>query len=294
MTANQNLEGNVVCPPGLHRLDHLQATLPTALSALETWLPWLPLARGNGKVGKVPAMPKRGSLRPIDCRGVGLPLPEAHSLAQRHGAGGLGVVLAPALELTVLDLDLPLGALAGALLREGVGYAERSPGGGVHMWLAGSSARNRRQAGVEVLGKGFVTVTGEHLRERGRALGELSEVMARLGEASAPCSPQREATMLVDREVLDRLYSAANGARARPLLETGDWSGAGYCSASEADFAALRMLRFYTRDIAQLRRLMFGTALLREKWRRGDYLERTIERALAMGGPIWQPRSKRW
>ena len=116
-----NQEGKALCPPSLHRLDHLQATLPAELLALETWLPWLALPRGNGKIGKVPALPRAGTLRPIDCRGAGLTLAEAHDLARRHGGAGIGVVLAPDTGLSVLDLDAPLTLAAQALLRDVAG-----------------------------------------------------------------------------------------------------------------------------------------------------------------------------
>ncbi|GGL73038.1 hypothetical protein GCM10010840_08850 [Deinococcus aerolatus] len=265
------------------RLDHLQTTLPAELLELETWLPWLSLPRENGKVGKVPALPRAGVLRPIDCRGAGVTLAEAHDLARRHGAGGVGVVLAPDLGMAVLDLDAPLTRPAQTLLRDVAGYAERSPGGGVHVWLGGSLPRNRRQAGTEVLGSGFVAVTGAALGGRGCALGTLGPVLEQLGVA-----PPAAAPTLADREVLTRLYSAANGARARGLLETGDWAGPGYPPASEAELAAARLLRFYCTDPEQLARLMQGTALRRPKWQQGDYLERTIRHALELGGSVWR------
>lgn len=280
-------EGKACCPPGLRRLDHLQVTLPPELVVLATWLPWLALPRANGKTSKAPALPRAGSLRPIDCRGAGLTLPEAHHLARQHSAGGVGVALSPGLGLAALDVDLPLATGAQALLSTLPGYAERSPGGGAHLWLRGSLPRNRRRAGIEVLGHGFVTVTGEVLGGRGRALGTLSAVLERLEVASAPRLPQGEGATLTDCAVLQRLYTAANGPRTRQLLEFGDWAGAGYPTASEGDFAAVRMLRFYCTDPVQLARLMQGTALCRAKWGQGDYLARTIRHALNLGGPVW-------
>ncbi|OLV19104.1 DNA primase/helicase, phage-associated [Deinococcus marmoris] len=226
-------------------------------------------------------------MRPIDCRGAGVTLAEAHGLARRHGAAGIGIVLASDTGLSVLDLDAPLTLAAQALLRDVTGYAERSPGGGVHLWLGGSLSRNRRQAGIEALGQGFVTVTGAALGGRGRALGTLGSVPEQQGSAP-PDSPRAVAPTLADREVLLRLFAAANGAPARALLENGDWAGLGYCSPSEADMAAVRMLRFYCTDPEQLRRLMEGTALRRLKWEQGDYLARTIRHALALGGPVWR------
>lgn len=279
-------QGKTLCPP--RGLAHLQATLPPELLASTAWLPWLALPRENGRTGKVPSLPRHGALRPVDCRGAGLPLPEAHGLARRHGAAGVGLVLAPGADHAVLDLDAPLTSQAQALLQEVPGYAEHSPGRGVHVWLSGTLGRNRRQVGTEVIGCGFVTVTGDALSGRGRALGALQPVLARLDKRPPPGPAPTGCPSLADHEVLQQLYSAANGSRARQLLGGGDWAAMGYYSASEADFAAVRTLRFYTSDAAQLARLMWGTALRRPKWGRDDYLERTVRRALEMGGPVWR------
>ncbi|UQN06512.1 hypothetical protein [Deinococcus sp. QL22] len=271
----------------LHRLDHLQATLPTELLELQTWLPWLALPRGNGKISKVPSLPRHGVLRPVDCRGAGLPLAEAHALACGHAAGGVGVVLSGEVGLAALDLDTPLSSAAQAVLAGVPGYAERSPGGGVHLWLRGNVPSNSRRAGIEVLGQGFITATGDGMPARGRDLGDLADVLVRLSTPAMSARSQAVATTLKDAEVLRRLYAAANGDRARRLLEAGDWPGLGYPSPSEGDMAGVRLLRFYTSDAGQIRRLMQGTALRREKWSQGAYLERTIARALELGGPTW-------
>ncbi|SMB94192.1 hypothetical protein SAMN00790413_02285 [Deinococcus hopiensis KR-140] len=265
----------------------MQATVPVEVLALDSWLPWLALPRANGRLGKVPSLPRDGVLRPIDCRGAGLSLPEAHALMHRHRAGGLGIVLATGHGLAVLDLDVPITACTQTLLGEVLGYTGRSPGGGTHVWLAGNLPRNRRQAGIEVIGRGFVTVTGDALGERGQALGKLDDVLQRLGDGSPSRLVQSAPLTLSDEAVLGQLYAAKNGARARHLLTIGDWVSAGYHSASEGDLAAVRLLRFWTTDPEQLGRLMEGTALWRPKWTQGGYLARTIERALEMGGPTW-------
>lgn len=276
----------------LPALGGLLRTLPGEISTLRTWLPWQAVTRGNGKVGKVPSLPRGGALTPVDWRRVGLSLAEAFELAHRYGADGLGVVLTSEAHLTVLDLDLPLTGVARGVLRNVPGYAERSPGGGVHLWLAGTQPRNRRYQGVELLARGYVTVTGDVLPGRSRGLAMLSQVLARLparADLSRAQEPVRvEGTHLSDLEVLDRLLSARNGARARQLLVEGNWVDAGYPSASEADFAAARLIRFYTQDAGQIMRILRSSALRRGKWC-VPYLERTIERALELGGPRWVP-----
>lgn len=152
------------------------------------------------------------------------------------------------------------------------------------MWLGGSLPRNRRWAGVEMLGHGFVTVTGAALGGRGRALGTLGPVLEQLGGVPRP-RPGRLPPSGTARSSSDCTRLPTAPARG-PC--SGDWAGLGYCSPSEADLAAARMLRFYCTDPEQLRRLMEATALRRDKWGCGDYLERTIRRALELGGPVWQ------
>ncbi|MBB5233185.1 phage NrS-1 polymerase family protein [Deinococcus budaensis] len=190
----------------------------------------------------------------------------------------------------MLDLDHPLSNQGRALLADIGSYAERSPSGlGVHVWLRGDVTRNRRVPGVEVLGTGFVTVTGSALPDRSRSLDAVHPFL------TAPLTERRPEVLegadlqLDDQRVLDLLTRARNGPRARRLL-AGDWEAGGYPSQSEADLAAVRMLRFYTQDVAQLERLMRASGLSRQKWGRGGYLPRTIQRALELGGPVWGSR----
>lgn len=287
---------------GLPTLGQLEAVLPMELLNLTTWVPWTARPRPGGGIGKVPALPLSGQLRPVDGRSVRLSLEEAQAVAKRHSAPGLGVVLGAASGLCALDLDGPLGAAAEALLAQVPGYAELSPSGrGVHLWLAGSPARNCRRPGVELIGRGLVTVTGARLRGRPRALGDLQFTRPLLGDlnqeppARAP-EPARPFTApaLADADVLRRLLQARNGTRAQQLM---NGEGSGYPSSSEADLALARMLRFYTRDLPQLERLMRHSNLCRPKWGRegapGSYLTRTIRRALELGGPVYTSGSPR-
>ncbi|MBB6017438.1 hypothetical protein ACFP9V_18565 [Deinococcus radiopugnans] len=273
----------------IRRLTQFQGVLPGEVLALETWLPWIGLPRGNGRIGKAPSLPRDGRLRPVDPRGAGLSLNEAHVLGRQHHAAGLGVVLRPDDQLVVADLDVPLGAQARTLL-DLPGYAERSPGGGIHLWTSGALMGNRRLPGVELLAAGYVTVTGEVLPDRGCALAPLDTVLACLpNKAVCPVSPAGvRGAPLEDGQILPRLFAARNGARAHRLLIEGDWAALGHLSASEADLAAARMLRFYVQDAEKIIRILRSTALAREKWDHADYLERTVRRALDLGGPVWR------
>lgn len=284
---------------GLPTLRELQTALPPELSTLPQWLPWTPRPRPGGGIGKVPCLPRGGRLYPADCRQAGLPMEEAHALAVQFGASGLGVVLPPDARLSVLDLDGPLDVDARALFHAVAGYAETSPSGrGLHVWLTGHLSRNRRGRWGELLGNGFVTVTAQPIPGRPRRLGALQDVLTRLdGHRDEGCGDQGRGARptpelsLCDAEVLTRLFGARNGPQARRLFD-GDLGG--YRSPSEADWALARQLRFYTQDGAQVERLMRTSGLARPKWGpegvSGTYLDRTIRRALAAGGPTYVPR----
>jgi DNA-binding transcriptional ArsR family regulator len=96
---------------------------------------------------------------------------------------------------------------------------------------------------------------------------------------------------IVDDEEIIRLCRAAeNAPKFEALYDRGDVHAYHGGDDSAADLALLSMLAFYTQDPAQLERIFSDSALgLRGKWRRrADYRERTIEKALAGLGEVYQ------
>ncbi len=81
-----------------------------------------------------------------------------------------------------------------------------------------------------------------------------------------------------DRDLLDKASAASNGASFDALWR-GDLSG--YGSASEADLALCNHLAFWTGgDPARIDSLFRQSGLMRDKWDREDYRDRTIAKAL--------------
>jgi hypothetical protein len=81
--------------------------------------------------------------------------------------------------------------------------------------------------------------------------------------------------------VLARAFAAKNGDKVMALYR-GDRTG--YQSESEADQALLSALAFWTGpDPDQLDRLFRSSGLMRDKWERQDYRDRTIAKALEGG-----------
>jgi putative DNA primase/helicase len=86
-------------------------------------------------------------------------------------------------------------------------------------------------------------------------------------------------TLTSDDEVLQAALRATNGDKVRRILLMGDVSG--YKSPSEADHAAVGLLAFWTEDPAQIKRIIAGSALHRDKHERLDYLDLSITKILA-------------
>lgn len=92
-----------------------------------------------------------------------------------------------------------------------------------------------------------------------------------------------------DRELLDIMFAATNGDKARRL-----WGGdiSGYPSASEADCALCEALAFFTGgDVGRIDRLFRQSGLYREKWKRSDYRDATIAKALEGKTEFYTPRA---
>jgi len=290
--------------------------VPVELVFQDAWLVWRwawDLARGRWT--KPPSCARTG-LR-VGATDPAARCPFAAALAAYRAGGwdGLGFALSPDDPFVGIDLDKCRDPETGVLApwaQDVVGpfrsYAEASPSGtGVRVWVKGSLAgllgdgrMGTRRGPVEVYGGGrYLTVTGhalpgapEVIRERQAALASL---IARLigpafAESAAATSSSAVSPVFGDEEVLARARSARNGAKLAALFDSGDTGPYGG-DDSAADLALCALLAFWTRDPAQIDRLVRRSALYRPKWNRPDYRERTIARALA-GGASFDPGAR--
>jgi hypothetical protein len=224
---------------------------------------------------------------------------------QTHGAahslGGLGFVLGYDSGITGVDLDDVFTSTGGVLseLRYRIAdalnsYTELSPSRtGLHVLTRATFAGGRRAEGVEVYGQGrFFTVTGEPFGSpRALALrqaeidGLVSEIDAkRQQSAPAPLNWLAEPRM-DDRAVYDMAAHAQNGAKFLDLWE-GRWQQH-YASQSEADYALINILGFYSDAPTQIARMWHMTALAqRDKGRRQDYVSGMIARSQDRKPPL--------
>jgi len=85
--------------------------------------------------------------------------------------------------------------------------------------------------------------------------------------------------IITDQQLLSMAYGAANAEKFIQLYQFGWKSAEVYESPSEADFALLSLLSFYTKSNSQVRRLFYMSALgQREKAYRVGYVDRAISK----------------
>lgn len=195
-----------------------------------------------------------------------------------------GFVLTPADPFTIVDLDNkehnPASqeelAWYGQLIQGFATYAELSKSGrGYHVILRGAlnGAYGRKAGRVEVYtAQRYITLTGqcfpgyESIAERQEQLDYLASMLPACSTLSAldESTPQTRE----DQVIIDIACTADNAEKFMRLWE-GDMSG--YPSQSEADYALLAMLAYYTPNNAQVRRLFRYSALgKRDKAVRND------------------------
>ena len=216
---------------------------------------------------------------------------QAVDAAAVHKMDGIGFVFTKNDPFAGIDLDDAKGDAATLdrqlkVYKEFDSYSESSPSNlGLHIIVKGSVPSGRRRSSIEVYSDGrFFTMTGKvynasPIQDRHGLLNILWAQMAGGNDAAKafydPQAPQKHS----DEEVVTQALKAVNGDKAQLLLQ-GKWEDAGYPSQSEADFALVDILAFYTQNREQIRRIFSQTPLgAREKAKRNNYVNRMIDRS---------------
>lgn len=277
--------------------------IPAELRALNQWVLWrLEFRPPMLKPTKVPYTPRMNSGKanitksntwgsfdeamaaPLICKepvDPDIPLHET-------GFTGIGFVFTAEDEYCGIDLDDTHGDVEAynrqlTIYNKMNSYTEYSPSrNGVHIIVKGKVPTGRRRNFIELYPQArFFTMTGDVMNaapiaDRQEALTWLyNEMGADVKEyIVAPDAEQSEE----DAVVIERGKNAQNGEKFSQLWE-GNWQHL-YPSQSEADFALMDMLAFYTKHIPQLMRL-FRTSMLgqRDKAQRDKYLMYMIEKS---------------
>ena len=167
-------------------------------------------------------------------------------------------------------------------------YTEVSPSGtGLRIFVKATKPGPRcRKGSLEIYDRSrYFTVTGQHVKGTPRTIEERQQELDALyaelwpekpssnGHTPLSAGPGRSAW-----EVIALASRARNSAKFEALMrgETAGYGG----DDSAADLALCSVAAFYSRDPAVIDQVVRQSGLMREKWEREDYRERTIERAL--------------
>lgn len=282
--------------------------MPAPLKALRQWVVWKIETTETGRPTKVPYNPDTFAAASSTDPSTWVSFERVQQALNSGGWDGVGFVLSDNDPYTFVDLDDPyalepdgtpkhadpqkivqmqhevFGRFAGT-------YAEFSPSGkGLHLICLGQAPSGRRRHSVELYSTArFMTMTGNvyvnnPITEKQDAItwlynemGGAPQIVANVGEDF-----DREP----DDVVISKCLNAANGDKVRDLVN-GNWQQY-YTSQSEADFALIDIIAYYTKSRWQIARLFRMSALgQREKAGRDKYVLGMIERAFdRMPAPV--------
>lgn len=185
-------------------------------------------------------------------------------------------------------------------------YMERSPSGmGYHLWLKatkpdgmGCKSNSFHNSLVEVYNADrFITMTGDADPAHNAiqyAQTELETVFAPLMPKPKQISTQQPTTLLAmnDQDLINKIITSAGKGHAGAITfcdlhnngspDNQDYSG--------NELSYFNTLAFYTqRNAAQMDRIYRSSAMMRDKWNRDDYRERTLSKAMADCNEVYNP-----
>lgn len=277
--------------------------IPHEMRAWPQWVVWKFEETTEGKPTKVPYSPLfRGHASVTNPGTWGTFEQAVRAFEEAEGElAGIGFVLTRHDPYGFIDLDnawqqMPDGsykypdpaeifARQQKVFSEFASYAEFSPSGtGLHLIVKTPPVVNgRKRSAIEVYTQErFMTMTGNvygderPIEERGELYHMLWSQMG--GPASLYQNVGNAPETADDNTIIMRALEAVNGDKFRTLLE-GRWQDL-YGSQSEADFAFVDIVAFYTQNREQIERIFLASALgQRDKAKRRNYREYMINKA---------------
>jgi putative DNA primase/helicase len=288
------------------------AAFPRELRELRRWVTWRHHKRGS----KATKKPDQSIVKPKSW----LSSSEACDRVARGEADGVGFVLGDGIVGIDLDACIDDDGSLHDVARDAISlgtYVERSPSGhGLHVWIRATVSKSQKiSASNGVPGREiyngrkrsarYFTVTGDQVGNA--TLRKGAEAQAALDPFVANWFPQEQTPAELatnersdeqpvgDDDVLAAMFNAKDGAKWKAIFHGTLFD---YPSPSEADLALCGKLRFYTAaNAAQMDRLFRRSALMRPKWdeKHGakTYGDATIEKAVALRGPVYRHRQPR-
>jgi len=254
--------------------------IPDELKALNQWVLWKNEDIGASKPTKVPYSIRHMLASVSD--------PDTWSSFDNvlnnlsNGYSGIGFVFTDSDPYTFIDLDDTEGdnvALDRQLkiYKEFDSWSEISPSGkGLHIIIKGSIPQGRRRSYIEIYSSSrYAAFTGQvynnkPIVDRQHILTQLYEQMGSGGIATNVYRGSNKEKQ-TDEQIIEQASNAANGDKFKNLY-SGKWQSL-YPSQSEADFAFIDIVAFYTQNRNQIIRIFHKSSLgTRDKAKRKDYL----------------------
>lgn len=255
--------------------------IPDELKALKQWICW-ELVDRDGKKTKLPINPKTGKLASTTDASTWTDFDAA--VMASTGFSGIGFVFTDKDPYCGIDMD---GHIDDELIEWIGSYTELSQSGnGAHIICRAKLPETGRRSGnLEIYDSGrYFVMTGNVIRQKHAiddAQDQIDTFMVHVFGKAEEKKPVRASVPSGD--VFERIRSSAQSDKFNRL-----WSGdvSGHDSASEADAALLSILRFWTGGDKEAAFALFAqSGLVRPKWQRADYRERTW--AAIDSGDVW-------
>lgn len=258
------------------------SNIPSEMRVFPQWVVWRYEDTSSPKPTKVPYSARGNGLASVTDSNTWATFDEAVNALSSGRFNGLGFVLTESDPYVFIDLDDTKGDQTALdrqmkIYNEFDSYAERSPSGsGLHIIVKGSLPSGRRRSSIEIYSSArYMTMTGDvyrnaPIREYNELINVLYGQMGHGSVAVAHYAGLAEAKE-TDEQVINRALVAANGDKFAEL-NAGKWQGM-YSSQSEADFALVDIIAFYTQNRAQIARIFRMSGLgQRDKAKRDDYV----------------------
>lgn len=255
--------------------------IPQKMREWRQWCCWrLEAVPGRKKAAKIPYDPKTGQRASVTDRSTWASFEDAVAASPQFD--GIGFVLTNGDPCFCVDLD-ETDDKAEFERQKGIyerfnTWTERSYSRkGAHLWGYGAVPSGKRRGNVEVYSDArFIAMTGDVINNR--PLKDCQELLTQLWSAlGGEVEPEQqqacvEPPTMTDEQVIDKARNAANGALFEALFK-GEWENR-YPSQSEADFAFIDMVAFFSENKQQIIRIFHQSQLgQRKKAKRNDYLE---------------------
>lgn len=267
--------------------------IPQELRDLKQWVLWKLEDKGGAKPTKTPYTLTH-TMASVNNPNDWSTFTDVFNAFQFGGYEGIGFVFTNNDPYCFLDLDDTSGDKEALerqqkIFKEFNSYSEVSPSGkGLHIIIKGSIPQGRRRSFIEIYSsQRYATMTGNvysniPIADRHELVNELFKQMG--GKPNIALHDGNAAETQSDEQIIEQAKSASNGDKFQQLY-SGEWNNY-YQSQSEADFALIDIIAFYTQNKDQIQRIFRSSGLgQRKKAQRRDYLEWMINKSFDRLGP---------